>query len=105
MKQLHSRVNIVPVIGKADTLTQRELHELKKKVIDHKLNLRYTTLCYGSNGDPCELAGKTFKRKPRHPGLYGPKQMFRIVPPDQSFCASTEKNILKIINISNIFGR
>ena len=32
MKQLHSRVNIVPVIGKADTLTQKELRELKKKV-------------------------------------------------------------------------
>ena len=78
MKQLHSRVNIVPVIGKADTLTQRELHELKKKVIGHKLNLRYTTLCYSSNGDPCELAGKK-KRKPRHPRKprHGPKQMFR----------------------------
>lgn len=32
MKQLHTRVNIVPVVGKADTLTQKELRELKKKV-------------------------------------------------------------------------
>ena len=34
MRQLHSRVNIVPVIGKADTLTQKELRELKKKVMN-----------------------------------------------------------------------
>ena len=38
MKQLHSRVNIVPVIGKADTLTQKELRELKKKVNIAKFN-------------------------------------------------------------------
>lgn len=33
MKLLHERVNIVPVIGKADTLTKRELADLKQKVL------------------------------------------------------------------------
>lgn len=35
MKLLHERVNIVPVIGKADTLTKRELADLKQKVCSH----------------------------------------------------------------------
>jgi len=34
MKLLHERVNIVPVIGKSDTLTKKELVELKMKVIE-----------------------------------------------------------------------
>lgn len=33
MQLLHERVNIVPVIGKADTLTKRELQQIKKKVL------------------------------------------------------------------------
>lgn len=33
MKQLHNKVNIVPVIAKADTLTRPEVARLKKKVI------------------------------------------------------------------------
>jgi len=32
MKSLHHKVNIVPVIAKADMLTQAELKKLKKKV-------------------------------------------------------------------------
>jgi len=32
MKSLHHKVNIVPVIAKADMLTQVELKKLKKKV-------------------------------------------------------------------------
>ena len=32
MKQLHDKVNIVPVIGKADTLTPAELENMKKRV-------------------------------------------------------------------------
>ena len=32
MKQLHNLVNIVPVIGKADTLTAAELKKFKIKV-------------------------------------------------------------------------
>jgi septin family protein len=32
MKQLHNLVNIVPVIGKADTLTAAELKKFKVKV-------------------------------------------------------------------------
>ncbi|KAF2347474.1 Septin-type guanine nucleotide-binding (G) domain [Trinorchestia longiramus] len=34
MKQLHNKVNIVPVIAKADTLTKPEVAKLKKKVMD-----------------------------------------------------------------------
>ncbi|KAF7266189.1 septin 1 [Rhynchophorus ferrugineus] len=34
MKQLHNKVNIVPVIAKADVLTKREMQKLKKKVLD-----------------------------------------------------------------------
>jgi len=32
MKAVHYKVNIVPVIAKADTLTKQEVHKLKKKV-------------------------------------------------------------------------
>lgn len=34
MKQLHNKVNIVPVIAKADVLTKKEMQKLKKKVLD-----------------------------------------------------------------------
>jgi len=34
MKLLHERVNIVPVIGKADTLTKHELVQMKKQVLE-----------------------------------------------------------------------
>ena len=33
MSLLHERVNIIPVIGKADTLTKNELSAMKKKVL------------------------------------------------------------------------
>ena len=33
MKMLHEKVNIVPVIGKADSLTKNEIAKLKKRVI------------------------------------------------------------------------
>ena len=32
MKQLHNKVNIVPVLAKADTLTKQEVAKLKRKV-------------------------------------------------------------------------
>lgn len=32
MKRLHSKVNIVPIIAKADSLSQVEMIQLKKKV-------------------------------------------------------------------------
>merc|ERR1712113_362351 len=34
MKSLHNRVNIVPVIAKADTLTRKEISRLKKRILD-----------------------------------------------------------------------
>ncbi|KAG5878483.1 hypothetical protein JTB14_003169 [Gonioctena quinquepunctata] len=34
MKKLHNKVNIVPVIAKADVLTKKEMLKLKKKILD-----------------------------------------------------------------------
>lgn len=34
MKKLHNKVNIVPVIAKADVLTKKEMLKLKKTVLD-----------------------------------------------------------------------
>lgn len=34
MRQLHTKVNIVPVIAKADTLTKKEVLQLKKKILE-----------------------------------------------------------------------
>ncbi|XP_018329121.1 septin-1 [Agrilus planipennis] len=34
MKQLHNKVNIIPVIAKADVLTKKEMQRLKNKVMD-----------------------------------------------------------------------
>ena len=34
MKELHNKVNIVPVIAKSDTLTKKELLRLKQRVMD-----------------------------------------------------------------------
>lgn len=33
MKSLHDKVNIVPVIAKADTLTKKEVKGMKERVI------------------------------------------------------------------------
>lgn len=41
MKELHEKVNIVPVIGKADTLTKSELASMKARV---RSLLLYTSL-------------------------------------------------------------
>ena len=35
MRALHTKVNIIPVIAKADTLTPPELKQLKAKVGSH----------------------------------------------------------------------
>jgi septin family protein len=32
MKRLHTKINIIPIIAKADALTPNEMHQLKKKV-------------------------------------------------------------------------
>lgn len=45
MKQLHDKVNIVPVIGKADTLTPTELQSMKRRVIISNDNYYYFQ-CY-----------------------------------------------------------
>lgn len=34
MKELHNKVNIVPVIAKADVLTKKEMQRLKKRVME-----------------------------------------------------------------------
>ena len=33
MKDLHDKVNIVPVIAKADTLTKKEVKQLKERIL------------------------------------------------------------------------
>lgn len=47
MKALHGKVNIVPVIAKADTLTLKERERLKRRVgltFDHENRATYTIL-------------------------------------------------------------
>ncbi len=39
MRQLHTRVNLIPVIAKADTLTDEEVAEFKARVSDMNLYL------------------------------------------------------------------
>lgn len=41
MKMLHHKVNIVPVIAKADMLTKKEVARLKKRVIILKIYAKY----------------------------------------------------------------
>lgn len=47
MKALHGKVNIVPVIAKADTLTLKERERLKRRVgltLDHESRATHTML-------------------------------------------------------------
>lgn len=47
MKALHGKVNIVPVIAKADTLTLKERERLKRRVglaLDHAYDATHTML-------------------------------------------------------------
>jgi septin family protein len=43
MKRLHTKINIVPIIAKADALTPNEMHQLKKKILrefdEHGINI------------------------------------------------------------------
>lgn len=43
MKALHNKVNLIPIIGKADALTRREVSELKERIMkeirDHGINI------------------------------------------------------------------
>lgn len=61
MRQLHSRVNIVPVIGKADTLTQKELRELKKKIIHEiqKYDIQIYQLPYCDDDEDADYKKQT----------------------------------------------
>ena len=48
MKRMHDKVNIVPIIAKADTLTPMEIHRLKAKVrrtsnINYASDIMYTS--------------------------------------------------------------
>ena len=37
MKQLHHKVNIIPIIGKADTIARSELGDFKSRVCKNKM--------------------------------------------------------------------
>ena len=45
MKRLHDKVNIIPVIGKADTLTPDEIAHFKKQIMNQieQSKIRYCT--------------------------------------------------------------
>lgn len=45
MKQLHNKVNIVPVIAKADVLTKKEVQRLKDRV-NHNLRISFGAFVY-----------------------------------------------------------
>ena len=60
MKQLHNKVNIVPVIGKADTLTPTELVSMKRRV-----SYLMMTWCRVFNAKLSRLFCET---KPQNPG-------------------------------------
>jgi len=55
MKLLHNKVNIVPIIGKADSLTESELKSFKRKVMDdlekHKINFYQPPICGSDEED------------------------------------------------------
>ena len=59
MKMLHHKVNIVPVIAKADMLTKKEVARLKKRVTDEsnfftrfvRSVMEIVTIALGYGGD------------------------------------------------------
>ena len=65
MKRLHDRVNIIPVIAKADTLTSDELRLFKKSIIQDITNEKiklYEFPDYNNNNDENKL-NKIYKDK------------------------------------------
>ena len=48
MKKIHKKVNIIPVIGKADSCTVKEVNMFKTKVGD-TLYINFRTLSFDSN--------------------------------------------------------
>ena len=62
MKAVHHKVNIVPVIAKADTLTRAEVMRLKKKV--RCLLLNVSTFIYTRVPTPQGKQGKWPKKIP-----------------------------------------
>ena len=54
MRRMHRKVNIVPVIAKADTLTSTEIRKLKDRIMadieDHKIQVKLKASC-GSSSD------------------------------------------------------
>lgn len=52
MRRLHQKVNLIPVIAKADTLTEDEIIAFKHRVCIHVILLTITYLCLDSLGYP-----------------------------------------------------
>ena len=44
MKRLGTRVNLIPVVAKADTLTQNDLYTFKQRVSPYRLKCRCLVL-------------------------------------------------------------
>ena len=48
MKSLHDKVNIVPVIAKADTLTKKEVKIMKERVKKIYIQFYHLFICWSS---------------------------------------------------------
>ncbi|CAF3531305.1 unnamed protein product [Adineta steineri] len=62
MKRLHDRVNIIPVIAKADTLTSDELRLFKKSIMQDIINEKIKLYEFPDNNDENKIT-KTYKDK------------------------------------------
>ncbi len=67
MRQLHTRVNLIPIIAKADTLTDEEVADFKARVS------RIVTLVQYDQGPKAyDALGTLGHRPPQDPDLRGP---------------------------------
>jgi septin 7 len=64
MRRLHTKVNLIPVIAKADTMTDEEIMAFKQRVSGLFWILEFMT---NNPADPCRY------QAPRHPDLRGSK--------------------------------
>jgi len=62
MKRLHDRVNIIPVIAKADTLTSDELRVFKKSIMQDIINEKIKLYEFPDKHDENKIT-KTYKDK------------------------------------------
>lgn len=56
MKQIQHKVNIVPIIGKADTLTESEMKRLKRRIMSdiQENNIQVNVICNCTINKTCK---------------------------------------------------